>query len=554
MKMFQNETIEKGVILSYQILSLKWRPQTFSEIEGQKPIQKILTQALQKKSLHPALIFSGTKGTGKTSTARIVAKSLRCEKKDSYEPCNKCASCLGINNGSDMNVIEIDGASHNGVDAIRNLKDSIQYMPSSGDKKIYIIDEVHMLSQSAFNALLKTLEEPPGHVIFIMATTELRKIPSTVLSRCQIFNFRPIPPALIEKRLQQICKAEKIQIDDEALWLIVEQSQQSMRDAQVLLDQMASFSNKKISSDMVINVLGLHNRSFLNSLVEAIVKKDSTRVLSFMPELAQINPEDFLNTFLTQIRNLLMIQVAKDPKWIFLMEAEKDFLEKLAKQTTAEDLHLLFDMCLKGRQDLRKSFDPHIALEMVLLRMSQAPRIESLFTNSTHLKKVENKKKESELVEKTLKTSVKKSQSETPDEKVQVQADIDSKKWKDFIRFIGEKDSRLVALMRSYSFCREENKVIVLGYPESKLFLMEKTKDLEFRKALEGYISQFFKVKMACRFIADSTDCVRNEENKERDKIQKQKLKKAESHPLAQKISHLFQAEAVSLDKNPTSK
>ena len=524
--------------MSYQILSLKWRPQTFSEIEGQQSIQKILTQALQKKSLHPALIFSGTKGTGKTSTARIVAKSLRCEKKDSYEPCNKCSSCLGINSGSDMNVIEIDGASHNGVDAIRTLKDSIQYMPSSGSKKIYIIDEVHMLSQSAFNALLKTLEEPPEHVVFIMATTELRKIPSTVLSRCQVFNFRPIPPTLIEKRLKQICKAEKIQIEDEALWLIVEQSQQSMRDAQVLLDQMASFESKKISNDMVINVLGLHNRSLLNSLVKAVVEKDSTHVLSFMSELSQINPEDFLNSFLTQIRNLLMIQVAKNPKWIFLIDAEKEFLEKLAQTTTPEDLHLLFDMCLKGRQDLRKSFDPHITLEMVLLRMSQAPQIESLFTRPPTTQKIESKKKEVKV--------------EKPSEKKEV--GIHAKQWGDFIQFIEKKDSRLTATMKSYSFCKTEKKEVILGYPESKIFLSEKIKDLNFRKALEDYLFQFFKEKMTCRFIPTSADSVRSEENKKKNQIQMQKLKKAQSHPLAQKISHLFQAEAVSLDKTPSSK
>ncbi len=560
---------KKGLFLSYQVLSLKWRPKTFSEVEGQEPIQQILTQAIQKKSLHPALIFSGTKGTGKTSTARILAKSLRCEKKkskkESYEPCNQCSSCLSINNGSDMDVMEIDGASHNGVDAIRHLKDSVQYMPSSGNKKIYIIDEVHMLSQSAFNALLKTLEEPPEHVVFIMATTELRKIPSTVVSRCQVFNFRPIPPSLIQKRLQQICKAEKIQIDDEALWLIVEQSQQSMRDAQVLLDQMASFNNKKITSDMIISILGLHHRSLLNSLLKAIIQKDNSSILSFIPQLTQINPEVFLNTLLIQIRNLLMIQLTKNPTWIFLMEKEKEFLKELSQKTTSEELHFLFDMCLKGRQDLRKSFDPHITLEMVLLRMSQAPNIESLLTrpsfsnNTSSIKPSKNFVSESKkslhkaddpvAISKPLFSTQQPSSSKPTPSSV-----ITSDQWKDFIQFVHEKDMHLAALTKSYSFCKGGPQEILLGYLESKLFLEQKIKDLDFRNKIESYVAQFFKVKMKCRFVPNTSDCLRTQENQKKHKLQTQKLKKAQSHPLAQKITHLFQAEALSLDKPPSPK
>ena len=375
------------------VLSLKWRPQSFSELEGQKPIQQILTHAVKYNSLHPALIFAGPKGTGKTSTARILAKALRCEKKTTHEPCNQCVSCQAIKDGSDMDVIEIDGASNNGVDAIRHLRDSVQYMPVSGSKRIYIIDEVHMLSQSAFNALLKTLEEPPAHVTFIMATTELRKIPSTVASRCQIFNFRPISPPIIQKRLKAICKAENIQIDDEALWLIVEQSERSMRNAQVLLDQMACFGRKKISSRMIIDALGLSHRSLLNAVLTALIQKNSERILSFMDDLALVDPQIFLDNLLVQIRNVLMIKWVKNPSWLFLMESEKEILKELAQSISSEEIHFLFDMTLKGREDLTKSFDPHITLEMILLRMSQAGQIEELLSRD-----VETNKQSSEAI------------------------------------------------------------------------------------------------------------------------------------------------------------
>ena len=366
--------------MSYKALSLKWRPQKFSELEGQEVVGQILTQGLKSGSLHPAFIFSGPKGTGKTSSARILAKALRCEK-GQIEPCCQCSACQEIQNGSDLNVMEIDGASNTGVDSIRELKESVQYMPSSGKYRIYIIDEAHMLSQSAFNALLKTLEEPPSHVIFIMATTELRKIPATVASRCQILHFRSLSKEMIQKRLNMICQAEKIQIDDEALGLITQQAEHSMRDAQVLLDQMASLGNKKISAESVIQVLGLTRRSFIHSVLKSLVQRDLKSVLTLIPQLEQTDPQSFLNSLLIEIRNLLIVKLAgeKTPPCVFLTPSEIEELQNLSQQASSEDIHMLFDMGLKGREDLLKSWDSLMTLEMVLLRMSEAPRVEAVF-------------------------------------------------------------------------------------------------------------------------------------------------------------------------------
>ena len=365
-------------------LSLKWRPQKFSDLEGQAPVRQILTNALQSPSIHPALIFSGPKGTGKTSCARILAKALICEDKQNTEPCCQCRLCLSVQEGHDMDVIEIDGASNNGVDAIRDLKDSVQYMPSSGKYRIYIIDEVHMLSQSAFNSLLKTLEEPPSHVVFIMATTELRKIPATVLSRCQLLHFRPISGELIQKNLKKICTAENITIEESALWLIAEQAQGSMRDSLVLLDQMSCLGNKNISSEMIVQSLGLTQRSILNSLLKSLIEKNTQEILSLLRTLDSIDPHTLLNNLLVQIRNLVILKLTEDQNssLVFLIPEEKKLLKELAQTINIEDAHLLFDMCLKGREDLSRSFSAQITLEMVLIRMSQYPNVEPLLSRN----------------------------------------------------------------------------------------------------------------------------------------------------------------------------
>lgn len=533
------------------VLSLKWRPQSFSELEGQKPIQQILTHAVKSNSLHPALIFAGPKGTGKTSTARILAKALRCEERAAYEPCNQCSSCKAIKNGSDMDVIEIDGASNNGVDAIRHLRDSVQYMPSGGSKRIYIIDEVHMLSQSAFNALLKTLEEPPEHITFIMATTELRKIPSTVASRCQIFNFRPIAPPVIQKRLKAICKAENIQIDDESLWLIVEQSERSMRNAQVLLDQMACFGHKKISSRMIISALGLSQRSLLNAVLTALIQKQSERILSLMEELALVDPQIFLDNLLVQIRNILMIKLVENPSWLFLMESEKKLLKELAQNASNEEIHFLFDMTLKGREDLTKSFDPHIALEMVLLRMSQAGQIEEVFSRNATACKQQMSEKPIELEKETKqeKLSMKLKKSSLP-ASYSSEKKTNFKQWEKFVHFAGEKDSRFASHLKRFSAHQQGLHKAVLGYSSSALFLKEKVKDKNFQQKLEKYALEFFKEKIKFQFILDDSLSLSKDESQKKEKF----LKEMESHPVAQKISNLFQAQVLSVDKHTPSK
>ena len=571
--------------MNHQALSLKWRPKNFSDLEGQTPVRQVLINALQSNALHPALIFSGPKGTGKTSCARILAKALLCENKKSAEPCNQCLSCKEIQDGTDMDVNEIDGASHNGVDAIRELKESTQYMPQRGKYKVYIIDEVHMLSQSAFNSLLKTLEEPPAHVVFIMATTELKKIPPTVLSRCQLLHFRHISHSLIKKRLELICKAEKITIDEEALWLIVNQANGSMRDAQVLLDQMACLGNKKIDSKIIIESLGLTRRTLLNDILQAVVERNSQKILKLLSNFENIDSHTFLNLLLMQIRNLILIQTLKEQNspLIFLTEEEKNFLLKLSQKISFEEAQLLFDMCLKGRQDLNISFDARMTLEMILLRMSQYPSIESLLLrNPDALQKTQNPSQtsssqtsspnstrassfQSRTFEKQ-KTDQKNSapqpaqsssstkphlKKETSSQTSSFQSSFSEKqnlppekstKWQQFLKYVQEKDPRMGAEIKSFSISQINSQKIILSYPESLLFLKEKTTNRTFTTCLHKYLFDFFQTKMECSFTPHKNLSVHTQKIKDKKLQHKKRIEEAKKDSLAQKITHLFQA------------
>jgi DNA polymerase-3 subunit gamma/tau len=369
--------------MSYQVIARKWRPQSFLELVGQEHVSQSLLNALKSGRVPQAVLFTGTRGVGKTSSARIFAKSLRCPNAKDFIPCNTCETCIGITNGSSIDVMEIDGASNNGVDAIRELRDSVAYMPASGKYKIYIIDEVHMLSNSAFNALLKTLEEPPPHVVFVFATTEPQKIPATILSRCQRYDFKKISSKNIATHLEKICAAENIAFEPSALWLIARQADGSLRDALSLLDLAISFCAGKLESIKLQTVLGITDRSILFDCLEALATRDAKRVLGIVERLQQtsLEPKVFADSLLQELRNLLFIKIQPPnlDELVDLSEEELGRAKTLTEQMSEEDIHLLFDMALKGAGDIPRAQDPRVVLEMILLRMANAPKLEYLF-------------------------------------------------------------------------------------------------------------------------------------------------------------------------------
>ena len=360
--------------MDFQVSARKWRPQKFSELVGQEHIVRTLSNAIEMDRVSHAFLFSGTRGVGKTTMARILARVLNCEKGPTIDPCGTCSLCKEITAGNCIDVQEIDGASNNGVAEVRDLIDNVQYATSSARYKVYIIDEVHMLTKNAFNALLKTLEEPPPRVIFIFATTELIKIPETILSRCQCFEFKPLSNAQITKQLELICGQEGIQIDEKGLVEISKIGAGSMRDAQSLLDQVIAYSGKKIDTDSVEAVLGIVGGTTLELFAELLIKREPSELITLVQQVA--NQGKDLNLFcrsvMEYLRNLLMVKVSRNPET--LLNAQTCNLEVLKKQAQgfhADELQQMFTILSRAETEMKRSPLAQMVFEMAILRLTE---------------------------------------------------------------------------------------------------------------------------------------------------------------------------------------
>lgn len=359
--------------MEFQVSARKWRPQKFSELIGQEHIVRTLVNAIELNRVSHAYLFSGTRGVGKTTSARIFAKALNCQNLKDSEPCDACTHCLEIRQGNNLDVLEIDGASNNGVGEVRDLIENIQYAASSCNYRVYIIDEVHMLSKNAFNALLKTLEEPPPRVIFIFATTEQNKIPETILSRCQCFEFKPLSHKQIVQQLELISQHDGIEIDRQSLEEIAKNGSGSMRDAQSLLDQVIAFSGNKVTQGSVESVLGIVGRSALESFVDRLIARDPAGLVDQVQEISNTGKD--LNTFcrdlVEYIRNLMMVQVAKNPEKI--LDSATCNLEVLARQSKALDpdqWQQMFTVLAHTESEMKRSSLSRAVFEMALLRLA----------------------------------------------------------------------------------------------------------------------------------------------------------------------------------------
>lgn len=359
-------------LMSYLVLARKWRPKTFDDLVGQEPIARMLKNALAQDKISHAYIFSGPRGVGKTTTARILAKALNCKQGPTDSPCGLCESCIAVTEGSSVDVIEIDGASNNSVDDVRDLRERVKYAPSGGKYKIYIIDEVHMLSGSAFNALLKTLEEPPPHVIFVLATTEMKKIPATVLSRCQHMPFRRIASSVIKARLQHIAETEKISISSHALGLVAKAADGSMRDSLTILDQVSSFSDQ-IDEEQVQNLLGLTDFGMLAKASMAIITGRRIDLIEIIDSLSEqgFDFRAFAKELAQFFRDLLIASVVKQPGDVLELSTEElAAVKELVAASSEDQLTLILTEVMKAEADVRNSSLPRIALEMALIRAS----------------------------------------------------------------------------------------------------------------------------------------------------------------------------------------
>jgi DNA polymerase-3 subunit gamma/tau len=359
--------------MSYTVFALKWRPKNFDEVIGQPHIVATLKNAIQKNRLAHAYLFAGPRGVGKTSTARILAKALNCKSGPTVNPCSQCPSCIEISGGRSLDVIEIDGASNRGIDEIRVLRENVKFAPTSGKFKVYIIDEVHMLTQEAFNALLKTLEEPPEFVKFIFATTQPHKVIPTILSRCQRFDFRRISAMEIAAQLERIVSLEKIDVDKEVLFAIAKSSDGSLRDAESVLDQLISFSRQKISLKDVISLLGLVEQEALFEITDKIIQKDAKGTLGLFDKLIDIGKDIsvFLPSLIEHFRNLMIAKVTSADSE--LIDLPQEICERLLRQSEALSLEEIFTAfnILVNTQEMSKRLDsPRIPLEISFVRLA----------------------------------------------------------------------------------------------------------------------------------------------------------------------------------------
>ena len=368
--------------MSYRVLALKWRPRRFDQRVGQPHVVQALVNSLKQQRLHHAYLFTGTRGVGKTTIARLLAKALNCETGIVPEPCGVCPTCVAIDEGRFVDLIEVDAASRTKVDDTRELLDNVQYAPTRGRFKVYLIDEVHMLSSHSFNALLKTLEEPPPHVKFLFATTDPQKLPVTVLSRCLQFNLRRHTVAEIESRLTEICKAEGIAADADGLKALARAADGSMRDALSLLDQGIAFGAGKVEGPAIRAMLGTIDREHVLRLLEALANQDGDALLAEVDRLDERSPDygAVLDDLLGALQHIAVLQLVKGR----LDDAEVEALVPLSSRLTPEDVQLYFQIALSGRRDLAVLRDPRVGFEMTLLRMlafrpadAEAPRADA---------------------------------------------------------------------------------------------------------------------------------------------------------------------------------
>jgi DNA polymerase-3 subunit gamma/tau len=477
--------------MAYEVLARKWRPQQFDDVVGQEHVTRTLTNAIETDRVAHAYIFVGSRGTGKTTTARILAKALNCMEGPAPNPCDKCDACREIMAGNSLDVIEIDGASNNGVDQVRDLRDNARYSPARGPYKIYIIDEVHMLSTAAFNALLKTLEEPPPHVKFIFATTDVHKVLPTILSRCQRFDLRRISVQDIVGRLRKGCAEEGVNISEDALLAIARGAEGGLRDAESALDQIISFRGKNLEEEDVLAVFGLVSRSVLENLTISILKSDVPAIIDMVSSMDQAGKDlqRVVMELLENFRNLLVVLYAgQDASALELPEAQLKFYQDQAPGTEAGRVLRIIDALIEADGRMRYALSRKTLLETGLIRCSRAAETASINELLKQVAELKKNVKSAEPAAAAVSEAPAPAYSGDPQKKKLTdpgEVDLLLEHWNEIVDHVGRADPLSRRYFRDTAPLRTDDEHLVVGY------------DPEFRKELERFDDSRAKLALA---------------------------------------------------------
>lgn len=569
--------------MSYLVLARKWRPQIFEEIIGQRHITQTLKNAIISDRLAHAYIFSGVRGVGKTTTARILAKALNCETGPTPTPCNKCNACTEITSGISMDVIEIDGASNRGIDDIRDLRENVKYAPSKSRYKIFIIDEVHMLTREAFNALLKTLEEPPPHVKFIFATTEPYKIPMTIQSRCQLFNFRRISIREIINQLEFITREEGIKISEQSLSIVAKAAEGSMRDAQSLLDQIISSCGKNVKDEDVVSLLGLVNQELLTAMSSAIINKDANKSITLLDELIKSGHDIyyFCSELLKYFRDLIIIKTCHKPEDLIELSSEGiDTLKGSIEKISIEELQQLFKILSEAEEEIRRSSHPKIIFEIALVKMSKVEPIQTLNEIIQKLTELEDRlmgnagntqyahSQENVKINSLPSTKIVPKQKSNIDNKSTAHLKISditypyeveekskrdlNKIWQEIVKNVQDTKISLGSFLEHSSLVNLTDTELIINLNNHSSMFIESINETENKKILKKKVKEYFNKAMDVKITTLPKDEILSENLKrEGDSDKNRRLRKeALEKPIVQEALEMFKGEIINIKVN----
>ena len=555
--------------MSYTVLSRRYRPKSFDEIVGQKHIVTTLVNALQSDRVAHAYLFAGPRGVGKTSMARILSKALNCQKGPTGNPCNKCSTCKSITNGNDIDVLEIDGASNRGIDEVRNIRQNVEYAPAVSRYKIYIIDEVHMLTKEAFNAILKTLEEPPEHVKFIFATTSPSRIPDTVQSRCQRFDFKNISVPDISDRLAQICKTENISAEEEVFQSIARYARGGLRDSESILDQLASFCSEKITLRDVYDIFGVVSEEKISGLINSFIEKNPELSIEIFHEIVESGRdiEGFIDQLLLYIRDLLLVSVCKkEQETIETVSSDRNQLRIQSSSLSPDTLMYMFQIISEAKSKTRDLLQQRIFLEVLFIKLATMEELKPL---SAVLDKIEGMKKMFECnvkdvgkitptynegVAAPVRTEIKENPSDgyaETNKKASGDADFVNT-WDKVMAKVQAEKKTVWALLNGARVLNIDDNEAVVEFPGNYLIHKEKLEKPEEKRIIESCLEKVTGKKIQVKFtISKNGHKITNNKDGKHGLVQERKHKgledDVENEPMVKKTIEFFDGSIVNI-------